>query len=75
MNVLEKLHLLFRTINMNDDDNEAKVCGISTNFIRKLTDLFYVTVCEKASKHITLNKTYYLRKIPKIARIYGPMYL
>ena len=58
MNVLEKLHLLFRTINMNDDDNEAKVCGISTNFIRKLTDFFFIIIGGKSSTKIPLNKMY-----------------
>ena len=40
MNALELLNLLVRTVNMNDDDNEAKVCGILTKFIRKWTYLF-----------------------------------
>ena len=35
-----KMHLFVRTMNLNDDDNEAKFCGISTNFIKKWIDLF-----------------------------------
>ena len=42
INVLDKLHLLVRTLNMNDDDNEEKVCGISKKIIGKLTDLFFI---------------------------------
>ena len=39
-NVLDRFHLLVITMNINDDNNESKVCGISTEFIIKLTDLF-----------------------------------
>ena len=37
---LEKLYNLVKTLNMNDDDVE-KCCGVSTYFIRKLTDFFH----------------------------------
>ena len=37
MNVLDKLYILVKTFNMNDD-NEDKCSGVSTNFIWKLTD-------------------------------------
>ena len=46
MNVIKKLHLLVRTLNMNDDDNEEKVCGISKKIIGKLTDLTQMRVCQ-----------------------------
>ena len=48
MGVLEKLYNLVKTLNINDD-NEEKCCGVSTDFIRKLTDLFFITIGEKAS--------------------------
>ena len=32
MNVVEKFHLLVRTLNTNDDDNEEKICVILTKF-------------------------------------------
>ena len=49
MNALKKLYSLVRTMNMNDD-NEETLYGISTNFIRKLTDLFFRIISEKSSK-------------------------
>ena len=60
LNVIEKLYLLVRTLNMSDDDNEAKVCGILTKFIRKLTDLYFLIIGEKASTNTPLNRAYYL---------------
>ena len=36
---LDKLYNLVETLNMNNDDVE-KCCGVSTDFIRKLTDFF-----------------------------------
>ena len=45
MNVLEKLCLLVRTLDMNYE-NQEKCYGISTNFIIKLTDLFLVIIGE-----------------------------
>ena len=68
MNFLEKLYIFVRALNMNDDDKEAKLCGISTNFIRKWTDLFFIIISEKASTYLPLNKTYYLRKFGKTDR-------
>ena len=75
MSVIERLHLLVRTLNMNDDDNEAKVCGILTKFIRKLTDLFFLIIGEKASINTPLNRAYYLWKMAKLTCLYVPMYL
>ena len=75
MNVLEKFNLLVRTLNMNDDDKEGKICGISTKFIRKLTDLSFLIIGEKASTDIPLNKTNNLRKMEKLICLYEPMYL
>ena len=75
MNVTEKSNLLVRTLNMNDDDPEAKFCGILTNFIRKPTDFFFIIIGEKASTNIPLKKMYYLIKMEKVACLYGPMYL
>ena len=48
MNVIEKLHLLIRTPNTNND-NEEECYGISTNFIRNLTDFFSTIIGEKSS--------------------------
>ena len=39
MSFIERFNLLVRTLNMNEDENVEKLHGISTNFIRKLTDL------------------------------------
>ena len=39
MSALEKIYDLAKTLNMNDH-NEEKCYGISTDFIRKMTDLF-----------------------------------
>ena len=55
MSALEKLYNLVIALNMNGD-NMGKCCGVSTDFIRKLTDLFFIIVGEKSSTHIPLRK-------------------
>ena len=55
MIVLEKLYNLVKTLNMNDD-NEEKCYGVSTNFIRKLTDSFFITIGKKSSTKTPLRK-------------------
>ena len=57
MNVLEKLYNLVKTLNMNDE-NEDKCYGVSTDFIRKLTDLFFIIIGGKASTKTLLRKMY-----------------
>ena len=74
ISVLKKLYHLVKTLNMNDDD-EQKCHGVSTDFIRKLTDLFFITIGEKASTNIPLRKMYRLRKSATLTHPYGPMYL
>ena len=74
MSSLEKLHNLVKTFNMNDD-NKEKCCGVSTYFIRKLTNLFFVIIGEKASTKISLGKMYRLGKIAALTCLYRPMYL
>ena len=58
MYFLEKLNLVVRTLNMNEDDKEEKFYGILTNFIRKLTDLFFIIIREKASTNHPLSNIY-----------------
>ena len=48
---------------MNDDDNEEKFYGILTNLIRKLTDLFFIVIGEKASTNLPLNNMYHILKV------------
>ena len=74
ISVLGKLYNLVKTLNMNDD-NEEKCYGVSNDFIRKLTDLLFITIGEKSSTNITLRKLYRLRKSATLARLYGPAYL
>ena len=71
---LEKCYNLVKTLNMNDDDME-KCCGVSTDFIRKLTDFLFILIGEKASINIPLRKMNRLRKSATLTCIYGPMYL
>ena len=61
MSALDILYNLVKTMNMNDE-NKEKCCGVSTDFIRKLTDLFLITIDEKSSTNILLSKMYCLRK-------------
>ena len=75
MNNIEKLSLLVRTLNTNNDDKEGKVCGVLTKFTGILTDFFFIIIGEKASTNLPLNKTYYLREIAKLTCLHGPMYL
>ena len=57
-----------------NDDNEETCYGVSTDFIRKLTDLFFINIGEKTSTNIIMSKIYRLRKRTALASIYGPMY-
>ena len=58
-----------------NDYNKKECCGVSTDFIRKLTDLFFIIIGEKASTNIPLSKMYRLRKSTTITRLYVPMNL
>ena len=55
MIALEKLYNLVKTLNMNDE-NKEKCRSVSTDFIRKLTDFFFIIIVEKASTNIPLSK-------------------
>ena len=55
MSVIRKLYNLVKTLNINYD-NGKKCYGVSTDFIRKLTELVFITVGEKASTNIPLRK-------------------
>ena len=61
-------------MNINDD-NKEKCYGVSTDFIIKLTDLFFITIGEKASINIPLSKIHRLWKSATLTRLYEPMYL
>ena len=74
MSVLNRLFIPVKTLNMNDE-NEEKCYGVSTDFIRKLMDFFFITIGEKASTKIPLSKMYRLRKRASLTSLYGPMYL
>ena len=74
MSALEKLYNLVKTLNMNDVKKE-KCCGVSTYFIIKLTDFFFIIIGEKSSTNIPLSKIYRLRKSATLTCLYGPMYL
>ena len=52
-----------------------KCGGVSTDFIRKLTDFFFIIIGEKSSTNIILRKMYLLRKCATLTCIYGTMYL
>ena len=58
-----------------NDENEGNFYGVSTGFIRKLTDLFFRTIGEKILTNIPLSKMYRLRKSATLTSPYGPMYL
>ena len=74
MIVQDKLYNLIKALNMNDD-NDGKCYGVSNDFIRKLTDLFFITIGEKVLTNIPLSKMYRLRKSATLTHLYEPMYL
>ena len=74
MGVIEKIYNHVKTLNMNDD-NEEKCYGVSTDFIRKLTDLFFISIGEKSPTNIPLSKIYRLIISATHTRLYGPMFL
>ena len=55
MSALKKLYNLVKTLNINDE-NKENCCGVSTDFIRKLRDLFFIIIGKKASTNIPLGK-------------------
>ena len=59
----------------NLDENKEKCCGVSTDFNRKLMDLCFTIIGEKASTKFPLSKMYILRKSAILTCVYGPMYL
>ena len=74
MSDLDKLYNLVKTLNMNDENRE-KICGVSTYFIIKLTDFFFIIIGEKSSTNIPVSKMYHLRKNATLTCLYGTMYL
>ena len=72
MSDLDKLYNITKALNVNYD-NEEKCYGVSTCFIRKLTDLFFLTTGEKLSKQIPLSKIYRSRKSSTLIHLYGTM--
>ena len=74
MSAIEKLYNIVKTLNINDD-NDEKCNDVLTDFIRKLTDFFFITIGEKESTKILLSKLYCLRNIVTLTLLYGPIYL
>ena len=71
---LGKLYILFKTLKINDGNRE-KCCGVSTDFLRRLTDFFFIIVGETGSTNIPLSKINRMRKSATLKCLYGPMYL
>ena len=69
-NLLEKYYLLVNTLNMNNDDIEAKFSAILTKIIRKFTDFFFIIFGEK-HQQIFPWKNVLLKKKSKLTRSYG----
>ena len=57
-----------------NNDNVEKCCGVSTDFIRKLTD-FFIIIGEKALTNVPWIKMNPLGKNSTLTCLYGPMYL
>ena len=55
MSVLEKLYNIVKTLNINDY-NEETFYGVSTDFIRKLSDLFLIPIGDKEWTNIPSTK-------------------
>ena len=58
----DKLYNLVETLNTNNEDID-KFCGVSTDFISKLTDLFLIIIGEKASTNIPWSKMNQFKKM------------
>ena len=58
---LDKWYNLVETLNTNNEDID-KCCGVSTDFISKLTDFFFIIIGEKASTNIPWSKMNRLKK-------------
>ena len=61
-------------MNTNNEDLD-KCCGLSTDFMSKLTDFFLIIIGEKASTKVPLRKMNWLGKNAMLTCLYGPMYL
>ena len=58
-----------------NDDNEEKCYVVSTDFIRKLTDLFLIFIGEKSLTKIPLSNMYRLGKSETLTRLYRTVYI
>ena len=45
-----------------NNDNEGKCYGVSTDFIRKMTGFFFITIGEESSTNIPFSKMYRFNK-------------
>ena len=70
----EKFYSLVKRLNVEEEYNEENLYEISTNFIRKLTDFFFILICKKVSTNIPLNMMYY-KKNANLICLFGPVYL
>ena len=61
-------------MNINDDNN-GKCYGVPTDFIGKLTNLFFIIIGEKSSTSMPLRKMYQFLKSATLTYLYGLMYL
>ena len=74
MSALYKLYNLVKTLNINKDNRET-CCAVPTDFIKELTDFFFIIIGEKDSTNIPFRKMYCLRKSATLTCLYGPTYL
>ena len=59
---LDKLYILVETLNTKNEDID-KCCGVSTDFISKLTNFLFTIIGEKASTNIPWSKMNWLKKM------------
>ena len=74
MSTLDKWYNPVKTLNMNDD-NEGERYDVSTDFIRKLTSFFFISISEKAMTNISLSKMYPSRRVATLTCLSGTIFL
>ena len=65
MSIFNSLLKFVRIMNLNEDDYEGKLYGISTNHIRKLINFYFTILRKKESSNSPLKNMYSLKQKQK----------
>ena len=73
MKKVKNMHELVRRLNKVDDNNHDGICGVCSEFVRRLTDFFYNYWTSTINSQC--GELGWFKKNSKLTRPYGLMYL